>query len=182
MSPASSSILPPMHRLTGLLLALALLLLGPVGVGANGGDAFVHVPEDHITAGAEFPVIGANMEPGSEIRLFLANGPRRVSLGTVTTDQGGAFQTTAAAPADFPDGYAQIVAISDIEEPIWTLVLVGPRETYVMDPGGTSLERLLSDPLVLILVVAVVGSIVVLALLWRSSRRAQTSGRRPQGP
>lgn len=67
-----------------------------------GGDA---------VAGGEITIAGAGFAPGAALTIELHSTP--VELATVTTDGGGAFQTTARIPADTAAGQHTIVVLRD---------------------------------------------------------------------
>ena len=140
-----------------------------------GGESFIHVPLGHVMPGETFPIIAADLGSGAAISLRLIQGDHEADFGVEVAAPDGHFQTTRQMPADFPHGYAQLIANSDDGSEVSTWILVGPRENAPPLPAGSTGEWWL-DPSVLILAVILATGTVALAMV------AIRSARRPPAP
>src|SRR5687767_5932091 len=99
-------------RSLALGLVVALAIAAPVRAHI-GGSATIFVPLDHVNPGEWFPVIGADLGADSLVTFRLLAGQRSAELGSATTGPDGHFQSTFTLPADFPHGYAELIASAD---------------------------------------------------------------------
>ncbi|MDP8903992.1 MAG: hypothetical protein M3N29_01520 [Chloroflexota bacterium] len=165
-----------------LLLALLVAVLAPVGArGHIGGEAFIQVPLDHVMPGQTFPVIAADVGAGATVSVRIVQGEREAQLGSVTADPDGHFQTSFQLPADFPHGYAQLIATADDGSEVSTYVLVGPREQVTGEaPRSAAASEWWLDPSVLILAGMVgVAGLALFAVTIRSARRERAAATAP---
>lgn len=150
---------------------LAALVFTLASVAAHsGGDAYVLVLADHINPGDSFEVIVADFGPDTNVDLVIMRDRLAVPLSTVKAGADGHFQATLELPADFPGGYAQLVARADEGSEVSTWVLVGERtESTPAPPSGSEWWQ---DPSVLVLGLFVVGAVAVVAHLILRPRSA----------
>lgn len=124
--------------LTALPLFLGLLLSAvalPATINAHfGGQATVFVPLEYVDPGQSFPVIGADLGVDAGVTFRLVREDRTVELGRVSAGLDGHLQSTFDLPADFPLGYAELVATSDDGSRASTWILVGPRTDATLAP------------------------------------------------
>lgn len=153
-------------------LALLLVALTSTRVGAHiGGESFILVPSDSVSPGSAFEVIAVDLGPNATISFEVDNGNRVAALGSVPADSDGHFQGALQMPADYPQGYAELIAISSDGYEVATWVLIGPRTASTGAPPGQ--PTWWSDPSVVVLGVFVVGALGVLGylLIQRGSTR-----------
>jgi hypothetical protein len=145
--------------------AIVALLAPSATMGHEGGEAFIHVPADHIVQGGPFPVVGADLGQNAVVALRLGTGGRVVSLGTVTAGPDGHFEATVVIPESVGDGYAQLVAQGADGSVASTWVRVGTAGAPGQPLPGTAVQRL--DPSLL---VAGAGFLVITAVLVARGR------------
>jgi len=165
-----------MNRLLACAALLVAVAMAPAAALAHiGGESFIAVPISHVMPGETFPIVAADLGSGATISLRLVQGDHETDLGVEVAAPDGHFQTTRFLPADFPHGYAQLIANSDDGSEVSTFVLVGPLENAPPLPGGSTGEWWL-DPSVLILAAILATGTVALAMV------ALRSARRPPAP
>ena len=166
-----------------LAALLALIVMLPAGrvLGHGGAGAFVIVPADHVVPGESFDVVVADMGAGSEIVLTIEAPERSESLATVTAAPDGHFHGSVDLPANFPDGYAQLIVSGSDGSVASTWVLVSPRRAGA--PSSPDSGSWWTDPSVVLLGAFVIGALAVVGyLLLRPKPRAAVSvaaARRP---
>lgn len=178
-----------MHRLTSLATGslLALLLAAPVAA-HFGGEAFILVPGDHVNPGQTFEVIVADLTPGARVDLIvLENGDQPVPVGSAVSDTQGHFSTTGTLPADFPNGYVEIVATAEDGTSVSTWMLVGPRTSETGAPPVAAATDAGLDPSLIMLGVLVGGAVgavgyVILRRRWSVPAQAPAPQRRERVP
>ena len=130
-----------------VLLCLLVVVLSPATVLAHAGGApFVHVPLDHVIAGTDFPVIGADLGPGADVVLSMSLAGQTADLGTVVAGPDGHFEVSCTLPGDFPDGYASLVATAADGTSAQAYVLVGARTEGTVEPPSTGSSPIWADP------------------------------------
>lgn len=135
----------------------------------SGGTPTLIVPVDHVNPGEQFPVIGADLGSDAEITLRLVQGDRSVELGTVVAGPDGHFETQLRLPADFPPGYAELVASGDDGSRTSTYLLSGPRTDST--PAPPNQPQWWQDPAVILLAGGLGGGAALLAwMMLRSAR------------
>lgn len=148
-------------------LALALLLPTASAVGHHAGEPEVTVPSDAIP-GAPITVNGAYLPEGSQLTLRLVVDDRDWSLGTVTTDDTGAFRATPTLPSDVPPGPAKVVVLDASGFLAETELVVGPaQDTGFGSSAGSGPDGLVVGASIL----AALAAAVVTGLLVRRMRR-----------
>jgi hypothetical protein len=98
-------------RTVGLLLALALLSMtgGPAAAQYPPSAASVEVSATSLPVGGSLTIVGEGWQPNSVVRLSIFSPLR--SLGSVRTDDSGAFSITVTLPEDLPPGPYTLRAI-----------------------------------------------------------------------
>src|SRR5262245_51790636 len=120
-----------------------------------------------VEPGGSVPVSGYLFDPGLEISLTLRQGPRSVPVGTVTVRPDGTIGTSVTVPADFEDGFAELVGTGQTSGEWRASVLVGDPSTAEPAAG----VRLDGRTLALIAFGAGLVIFVVAGLVGRRSRR-----------
>lgn len=184
MCPASSLILVRMRSIL-FLIALVAACLGAgtaapsVAIGHEGAEAFILVPLDQVNPGEPFEVIGADLTPNSSVSFRVERGSNVVPLGSsATAGPDGHFTATLTLPAEYPTGYAQLIAAADDGTETSTWILVGPRDASTGGPPGIGTGSWWTDPLVLILGVFITAALaaIVYVLMKRRRHAAAASG------
>ena len=159
----------------GWVLGLfALMALPPAAVLAHaGGLPFIVVPQDHVIAGAAFPVIGADLGPGAKVDLAMTLSEQTADLGTVTAGADGHFETSANLPVGFPNGYASLTASADDGLSAQAYVLVGARTEGTPAPPKPEAPPFWADPSVIVFAILVTGALAGLVVLWTRPRAAK---------
>ena len=150
---------------------VAVTLWPALAFGHFGGSAYIVVRADHINPGETFDVVAADLTPNATIALTLSRDERQVSLGETVADAEGHFSSTLPLPADFPSGYAQLVAIATDGTQASTWVLVGLRTSATPPPPGQ--VAWWADPSVIVLggVLAGAAGMIGYAMFRRRSQR-----------
>ena len=150
----------------GLGFAVAFVQAAPT-YGHFGGTAFIVVTSDHVNPGEEFNVVGADLTPNAEVEFRFERDDLKVTLpGTVTPGVDGHFTAQLSMPAEFPDGYALLVAEAADGTQTSTWVLVGVRTATTPPPPDQ--PAWWADPSVIVLGVAVLGGLGALGYAaWR---------------
>jgi hypothetical protein len=160
-------------------VVIALIVAGATALDVlahGGGEAFIHVPADHIEPGEPFPVVAADLGENAVVALTLATGGRVVPLGTATAGPDGHLEATAVLPASVGDGYAELIAEGSDGSRASTWVRVGTGgHAGLMPPRGNILDWV--DPS--LVVVAAGLAVLVAILLVRAKLRRR---RRPAVP
>ena len=162
-----------------LAAALVLAMFGGAGGTAAhlGGSAYIFVTQDFILPGQQFGLIAADMGEQADVTLEIVHESVVAQLGTARAASDGHFTATLSLPADFPHGYAQVIATAIDGSQTSTWVLVGERTASSPPPPDT--RSWWSDPSVLVLVIFVVGAVAVagyLLLRPRLGRPAPATG------
>jgi len=140
----------------------------------GGGGASLIVPIDHINPGEGFPVIAADFGPQSAVTFSIVATERSAALGSATAGPDGHFDAHFDLPADFPLGYADLVARADDGSQTDVYVLVGPATNAT--PPRPRRVSWWQDPSVLLLgLVVLVGSVVTAAALVQARRRERAT-------
>jgi hypothetical protein len=166
----------PVKTLSSALavVLVALSIFASTASAHFGGEAFILVPVDHVDPGQTFDVVVADLTPGSTVVLEVVRDGESLQIGQAVSDADGHFTTTAALPADFPHGYAQLVATAEDGTQVTTWVLVGSRSEAGPPPTAPppAFNQLL-DPSVLLLVALIggIGIALAIALIKRSATR-----------
>ena len=156
-----------------LVLSFLLALLVPALASAHGGGgASVIVPADHINPGQVFSLIAVDFGSDSVVRFKITTGDRTVDLGNWTAGPDGHFEANLDLPADFPFGWADLVATGEDGSSTTTHVLVGPiSDTTPSRPGR--IAPWWQDPSVWLLGAFMVGAALVLVwVVYRSRPRS----------
>jgi hypothetical protein len=153
------------------LALLALALLVPARAAAHiGGEASLIVPVDFVMPGQAFPVLASDLGSDAQVKFRLVQTERTVELGTVTAGPDGHFETNFALPADWPHGYAELIASSDDGSGVSTWILVGPRTEST--PAPPNRLQWWQDPALLLLSAGLAAGGLILAVMTiRSARR-----------
>jgi hypothetical protein len=144
-------------------VVIALIVAGATALDVlahGGGEAFIHVPADHIQPGEPFPVVAADLGENAVVALTLATGGRVVSLGTATAGPDGHFEATLDLPVSIGDGYAELIADSSDGSRASTWVRVGTGGDVGLPVAGTVFEWVAPS-----LVVVAAGLALLVALL-----------------
>jgi LPXTG-motif cell wall-anchored protein len=163
--------------LAALLTGIAFLALPASPASAGGGasdyaNCVVTVNPSTVEPGADVTVTGTGFQPSFETTIQLTNGDT-VTLGTVTTDTAGDFETVVRIPADATPGPATISALCDSEANVSNSdVTIGGGVTP--GPGGGPLPTTGSDPEPL-LVLAAVALLAGTAFVVVAKRRRTTT-------
>ncbi|MGK2949787.1 MAG: LPXTG cell wall anchor domain-containing protein [Acidimicrobiales bacterium] len=171
------------------VLALSALLLGvlavagPLAPASAGGGAsdyancVVTVNPSTFAPGDAVTVNGTGFQPDFETTLELSNGDSW-TLGTVTTDSSGEFESVVTIPADATEGDAIISAVCDAQGNIQTTDVTVSSGAQVPPPGDGGTDGPLpttgSDPEPL-LVMAAVALLAGTAFVLVSKRRRTTT-------
>jgi hypothetical protein len=152
------------------------------------------VAQDFILPGQQFELIAADMGANAALVVEIVQAPVVARLGTVQAAGDGHFRATLSLPADFPGGYAQIIATAADGTQTSTWVLVGQPTASTPPPPGSG--SWWTDPSVLVLIAFLAGAVGVVGYLLlrpkskavapavsiRSTPRATAPKRRPRGP
>lgn len=152
-----------------LWASLVVVALSPRPAAAHfGGSAALIVPATHVNPGETFELVAVDLTPNATVTLTMTRDDRQAFLGEAVADAEGHFTTALPLPADFPSGYAQLVAVARDETQASTWVLVGAPTASTPAPPGQ--PAWWADPSVVVLGVLVVGVVgmVGFALLRRS--------------
>lgn len=146
------------------------LLAAPAAVSAHGGASpSLVVTVDHVDPGTTFPIIAADFGSDSKVLFSIVAPARSIALGHWTAGPDGHFTASFALPADFPVGWADVVATGDDGSSTSTQVLVGPRAGAPPRPGRATAWW--QDPATLLLAALLIaGGIGLSVVLLRSSR------------
>ena len=158
--------------------ALLGLLVTPGSVTAHaGGEAFIHVPLDHVFAAQEFPLVAADLGAGADVVVTATVDQQVTPLGTFRAGDDGHFDATLMLPAGYPDGYTLLTAASSDGSTAQTWVLVGERTTTT-PPAPDQVEWWQdSSTLGIIVPIALlVGALGYLAFRAISSVRSRRTG------
>lgn len=118
------------------MLGAMALLAGPAAVSAHGGASpSLVVTVDHVDPGATVPIIAADFGSDSKVLFSIEAPARSLELGRWTAGADGHFSASFALPADFPLGWANVVATGDDGSSTSTQVLVGPTAGAPPRPG-----------------------------------------------
>jgi hypothetical protein len=157
-------------------VVIALIVAGATALDVlahGGGEAFIHVPADHIEPGEPFRVVAADLGENAVVALTLATGGRVMSIGTATAGPDGHFEATFVLPVSVGDGYAELVAESADGSRASTWVRVGTAGALGPPPAGPGLD--LVDPS--LLVAGAVLGVVALVLVARGKFRKADQAR-----
>jgi hypothetical protein len=156
-------------------LAVMLLAGGQLFVAgavlAHGSGAAIEVEPSTVTAGGTVTLAGENLEPNDERVLVLKGPDATLDLGTVTTDEMGAFSVQETIPGHLPSGVYEFQAIGDE-----TLTVQLNVEGTAANGGSTPPT---SEPparnrsgveVVLVLLASGAAAGVGLFLVWRAER------------
>ena len=162
-----------MRRLITAQMVAGLAILVTIGPATAhiGGGAFILVPADHVLPGATFEVIAADMGMDATVSFRIEHDTLVVPLDAATAGPDGHFQTTLSLPADFPIGYAQLIARADDGSEASTWLLVGERTAATPPPPAT--VAWWTDPSVLVLLVLLIGAAGVVGYLVLRPRRTR---------
>jgi hypothetical protein len=144
--PATAALLPAAL----LLLRLVAPVLADEPIIGN-----ILVTTDHVAPGASFGVSGYQLDPGTAVSLTLIQGDRSAMAGSAPVSADGTFSTSAAVPADFVDGYAELVGTGS-EGGRWVasvLIDVDGLPNQAASSGGV-------DPQIIALIVLAIGLII----------------------
>jgi hypothetical protein len=152
-------------RFLVLYMALVAAWLGAAGAPARveahfGGGAFIIVPADHVNPGESFEVIAADMGPNATVTFRVEHDEVVAPLSPATAGPDGHFTTNLTLPANYPTGYALLVASSNDGSQTSTWVLVGARDGAT--PPRPDQLAWWADPSVIVLGIAVLGGAGVL--------------------
>jgi len=116
------------------------------------------------------PIIGADLGSDANLTITLTQGSRTIQLGTATTGPDGHFTADLLLPADFPNGYSELVADGDDGSRTSIWILVGPRSqsTPTAPPGQTQWWQ---DPALWLISGLLAGGGIALAIVALRSRR-----------
>jgi hypothetical protein len=168
---------PPMRRPI-VLFAFALSAVmpaTPVARAHAGGEPLLIVPDGTLEPSASFELIAADLGPDTQVEITISIGATDIPLATITAGSDGHFTTTLQLPADFPAGYAQIVASGADGSTASVWVCVGADTcTGAPPPKSSSAPPLWLDPAVILLsaVLAVSGAALAMQALRSARKRA----------
>jgi hypothetical protein len=145
-----------------VLVVFGSIFAGPV-FGHSGAQPFILVPADHVNPGQPFEVFASDLGANADVMLSMRRDETLTPLATVDADPQGHFTTTVSLPADYPEGYAELIAAGDDGSRVSTWVLVGPRAQST--PALPASAAWWSDPSVLVLVAFLVGALAVVGYL-----------------
>lgn len=149
-----------------LAMVVAALTSAAAVLGHGANSAYILIPVDHVNPGEPFEVIAGDMGPNATVAFRLERDEETALLSEATAGSDGHFTTTLTMPAEFPAGYAMLVAEAADGTTTSTWVLVGPRTSATPSPPGQLAWW--SDPSVVVLGIAVVGGLGALGYaLWR---------------
>lgn len=148
-----------------LLVSLALPSLA-FADGAGTGRLFV--PGDHFDPGDTLDISGTEFDPGAQLVIRLVSGTSSAELGTVTVADDRTLIVTAAVPAGFPTGYAELTATDSSGRTWSTFVLIGSRPEG--QPGGAQLDERAWWLAVL------AGGVAIMSIALLQYRRARSQG------
>jgi hypothetical protein len=134
-----------------------------------GGEAFVHVPDGSIEPGRSFTLLASDLEPNAPIQVRLLAESRTAELGSVASDAEGHFETTLSVPADFPTGYARLIATDPAGNDVETWVSVGPAGSSAAPSVGAG-----AQPSLYLATALAIGLLGLGAVIWLARRRAQS--------
>lgn len=159
-----------------MALVLAATLAVPEAASADGtGRGRLFVPGDHFDPGATLSISGTELDPGAELVLRLVSGSTTVEVGRATVGDDRTMAATAAVPAGFPAGYAELTA-TDAAGTSWsTFILIGDRAE---GPGATPSGGITPDQQTIAFLVLGLGLVVfvmagVLYVRGRSTKRSR---------
>jgi hypothetical protein len=158
--------------LTAALIGVGLSALASAVAGAHGVDEpTLVVPLDFVMPGEMVPVIGADLGSDADLTITLVQGVRTAELGTITAGPDGHFSTSMQVPADYPNGYSQLIADGNDGSQASTWILVGPRTTTTpARPGATEWWQ---DPALWLISGLLAGGGIALAVTAFKSRQPE---------
>ncbi len=159
------------------LLAVAslgvMLLIAPGPALAHfGSEAFILVPGEQVSPGEPFEVVVADLSPGAAVTLVAVRNGQTVEVGRTVSDREGHFTTSATLPADYPHGYAELVATAQDGTQVATWVHVGPRTGGTGAPPSSPSGGGGIDPSLVVLGLMVAGAIAAAGYLVLRRRPA----------
>ncbi len=146
--------------------AVALAHDGP-GTGAS-----LLVPADHVDPGKPFLLIASDFGSLSPVAFRISAPDKSVDLGRLVAGSDGSFQTNLNLPADFPLGWAEIVATADAGASATVTVLVGPRTAATPPPPVSGRISWWQDPSVLLLGLGLAVGAAAIGLMARRRKTA----------
>jgi hypothetical protein len=157
-----------------LVSAVLLITVGASAAGAHGGAAaYVLVSADFILPGQPFEVMVADIGEDAPVDFSIVQGERNEVLGTSRAAPDGHLMADLVVPADFPTGYAQLVATVPNVASTSTWVYVGERTAETPPPpAAASAAPWWSDPSVIVLGLLMLGVVGAVGYLVLRSRRA----------
>lgn len=174
--------------MTRRLLMLVLLLVSAPSAAApawaHGAEQpWIWLEREQAEPGERLAVLVVDFTPHGEVGLELVADERRERLGTITCAADGHGEGEFVVPADFPRGYAELVARDAAGTEATTLVgigvtgAVGPPETPrspSVGPGAAA--PIWQDRSVLILAGLLGAALLALAYVVVRRRRASPTG------
>jgi hypothetical protein len=157
------------------LAAGFLVLASAAPVAAHGGASpSLVVTVDHVDPGGSVPIIAKDFGTDSRVLFELAVPGHIVELGHWMAGPDGHFNASFQVPADFPLGWADLVATGDDGSSTSAQVLVGA--TSAAPPRPSRVAPWWQDPAALLLAgLLLAGGIGVAVVFLRTGNRRPRS-------
>jgi hypothetical protein len=174
--------------LRSLLLVPLLLAPASLALAHGGGLPWIWLEQEQVMPGERFHALVVDFEPFTEVELVARAGETSELVGRVPTEVDGHGEGDLMLPADFPLGYAELVARDTVGGEATMLMQVGdtpavgppaPNQPGSGQPGvGQSGQAgaLWQDPSVLTLAALLgISGTVLLYVLFRGRTPKQAS-------
>ena len=171
-----------LRRASICLAAVVALLVVPTAAAAHGGASpSLVVTVDHVDPGSSVPIIAADFGTDSRVVFDLVAPARSLELGQWNAGAVGHLNKSLDVPADYPVGWADLVATGDDGSSTSAQVLIGPVAGAPSRPNRSATWW--QDPATLLLAgLLLAGGLALAALVVRSARKTRPKTRRSTLP